>query len=52
MNKHVDAPTEIRENIWQFNEANEMGPYVDAYLIVGDKKALLVDALQTETGLY
>lgn len=52
MNKHVDAPVLIAENIYQFNEANEMGPYVDAYLIVGEKKALLVDALQTETGLY
>ncbi len=52
MNKHVDAPTCIAENIYQFNEANEYGPYVDAYLIVGEKKALLVDALQTETGLY
>ena len=52
MNKHVDAPVKIAENIYQFNEANQMGPYVDAYLIVGEKKALLVDALQTETGLY
>lgn len=52
MNKHVDAPVQIAENIWQFNEANQMGPYVDAYLIVGQNQALLVDALQTETGLY
>lgn len=52
MNQHVDPPKKISENIWQFNEAGESGPYVDAYLIVGEKKALLVDALQTETGLY
>lgn len=52
MNKHVDAPVQIAENIWQFNEANQMGPYVDAYLIVGSRQALLVDALQTVTGLY
>lgn len=49
---HVDAPVQIRENIWQFNEPNAMGPYVDAYLIVGEKSALLVDALQTRIGLY
>lgn len=52
MNKHVDPPVQIAENIYQFNESNERGPYVDAYLIVGDRKALLVDALQTDTGLY
>ena len=51
MSKHVDAPVQIAENIWQFNEANQMGPYVDAYLIVGSRQALLVDALQTVTGL-
>jgi len=46
--------SEISKGIWQFNESNEMfgGPYVDAYLIVGENRALLVDSLQTETGLY
>lgn len=52
MNQRVAPPVEIRENIWQFNEQNETGPYVDAYLIVGRDRALLVDALQTDTGLY
>lgn len=52
MNNHVQPPVQIAENIWQFNEANENGPYVDAYLIVGTERALLVDALQTVTGLY
>ena len=46
--------TEIGGGIWQFNEPNEMvgGPYVDAYLIIGSKRALLVDSLQYATGLY
>ena len=45
--------SKIGEGIWQFNEAfKEGGPYVDAYLIVGEKEALLVDSLQTEAGLY
>ena len=52
MNQHVNTPVQIQEHIWQFNEANDMGPYVDAYLIEGTEKALLVDALQTDTGLY
>lgn len=42
----------ISEHIWQFNEANAMGPYVDAYLICGTEKALLVDSLQTAENLY
>ena len=48
---HVKAPEQIRENIWQFTEGDK--PYFDvnAYLIVGDRSALLVDALQSETGL-
>ena len=52
MNQHVNPPKQLRDHIWQFNEANAMGPYVDSYLIVGSEKALLIDALQTETGLY
>ena len=48
---HVKAPKQIAENIWQFTEGDK--PYFDvnAYLIVGDRSALLVDALQSETGL-
>jgi len=48
---HVKAPEQIAENIWQFTEGDK--PYFDvnAYLIVGDRSALLVDALQSETGL-
>lgn len=44
--------TQISEHIWQFNEANENGPYVDAYLICGAKRALVVDSLQTLPDLY
>lgn len=52
MNRTVGAPVQIRENLYQFNETNEFGPYVDSYLIIGTEKALVVDALQTDTGLY
>ncbi|MDL2233925.1 MBL fold metallo-hydrolase, partial [Ruminococcaceae bacterium OttesenSCG-928-L11] len=46
--------TEIGGGIWQFNEASELvgGPYVDAYLIVGSERALLVDSLQNETAIF
>ena len=50
MNQTVGAPVQIRENIYQFNETNEFGPYVDSYLIIGTERALVVDALQTDTG--
>ena len=51
MSQHVRPPRKIRDHIWQFTEGDE--PYLDvnAYLIVGEKSALLVDALQSETGL-
>ena len=39
---------EISQGIWQINEAGT----VDAYLLVGAKRALLVDALHQEKGLY
>lgn len=52
MKRHVSPPREIAPGVWQFNEENMMGPYVDAYLVVGEKRALLIDALQTDTGLY
>lgn len=44
--------TQISPDIWQFNEANGMGPYVDAYLICGKERALVVDCLQTLPDLY
>ncbi|MCR5006820.1 MAG: MBL fold metallo-hydrolase [Clostridiales bacterium] len=52
MDQHVNPPILMREHIWRFNEAASFGPYVDSYLIVGSEKALLVDTLQTDTGLY
>lgn len=49
--QHVKPPKEIGENIWQFTEGDK--PYFDvnAYLIIGERSALLVDALQSETGI-
>lgn len=44
--------TQIGPDIWQFSEANESGPFVDAYLIGGAQRALMVDTLCTLTGLY
>ena len=44
--------TEICKGIWQLNEETGSNSNVDAYLIVGDKRALLVDSLQDETTLY
>ncbi|MEG1427592.1 MAG: MBL fold metallo-hydrolase [Oscillospiraceae bacterium] len=44
--------TKINSKIWQFNEKNKWGPYVDAYLILGTASALVVDCLQTEPDLY
>lgn len=43
---------ELRPGIWQLNEAGENGPYVDAYLICGTAKALVVDCLETAENLY
>ncbi len=48
----------ISNTFYQFTEfADHMGngnpqPYVDAYLLVGQKRAALVDSLQKATGLY
>ena len=49
--RRVRPPVRIRDNIWQFTEGSE--PYFDvnAYLIIGDRSALLVDALLSETGI-
>jgi glyoxylase-like metal-dependent hydrolase (beta-lactamase superfamily II)/predicted esterase len=44
--------TKISDDIWEFTESNQMGPYVDSYLIIGDGKALLFDCLQTVDNLY
>lgn len=44
--------TKIEDNIFQFSEANDRGPFVDAYLIIGKQRALLVDALQRDTSLF
>ena len=48
--RHVKPPVQIREDVWQFTEGEK--PYdVNAYLIIGERSALLVDALQSETGI-
>ena len=39
--------TDLGNGVWQFDEDD----YVDAYLIVGQSSALLVDALMSERGL-
>ena len=51
MGQYVKPPVQILENIWQFTEGDK--PYFDvnAYLIIGTKSALLVDALQSEIGI-
>ena len=42
----------IGPDLFQFNEQNEYGPYVDAYMILGTKRAVIVDALQDAEDLY
>jgi glyoxylase-like metal-dependent hydrolase (beta-lactamase superfamily II) len=45
--------TRLEDHIWTFNEAVELtGPQMDAYLISGAERALVVDTLQEETSLY
>ena len=51
VSQHVKPPKEIGENIWQFTEGDKPFFDVNAYLIIGDRSALLVDALQSETGM-
>lgn len=50
------ATKQLAPNIWTFNESVEredgIGPQVDAYLITGADRALVVDALMQERGLY
>ncbi|GHU94630.1 MBL fold metallo-hydrolase [Spirochaetia bacterium] len=44
---------QLEDNIWTFNEAVETtGPQMDAYLVTGSKKAVMIDTLQDETHLY
>lgn len=48
--------TRLNERLWQLNESQVYDgvstPYVDAYLILGDREALLVDSLMTCPDLY
>jgi glyoxylase-like metal-dependent hydrolase (beta-lactamase superfamily II) len=45
--------TKLADNIWSFNESVQThGPQVDAYLITGSNRALVVDTLQEERNLY
>jgi glyoxylase-like metal-dependent hydrolase (beta-lactamase superfamily II) len=47
---------QLHNHIWNFNEAVEDAgvprPQMDAYLVTGSKKALVIDALLEETSLY
>ena len=43
--------TKLRDGVWNFNE-NAPGTAVDAYLIAGTDRAVMIDALQEVTGLY
>ena len=50
--------TKITDTIYEFTESADfdnsgvLRPYVDAYLVIGENKALLIDALQNVTDLY
>ena len=50
--------TKISDTVYEFTESADfdgsgaMRPYVDAYLVIGKDKALVIDALQKEEGLY
>lgn len=43
--------TKLRNGVWNFTE-QAPGTAVDAYLVVGSERALMIDALQDVTGLY
>ncbi len=43
--------TKLREGIWNFTE-EAPGTAVDAYLICGSERAVLIDALQDAAGIY
>ncbi len=48
----------LSDTLYQFNESadfagnGQLRPYVDAYLLIGTKRAALIDCLQNVTGLY
>ena len=54
----ISAPVKVAENIWQFNEGADFRgdgtviPYVDAWLVVGEERAVLVDTLQNCENLF
>ncbi len=52
MNQVVAPPKRLADNLWDFNEINENGPYTDSYLLIGDESAIVVDTMMTDTGLY
>ena len=39
---------QLAPGFWRFNEGMGDNPYVDAYLLVGNKRAAFIDALQSE----
>ncbi len=43
--------TKVREGIWIFTE-DAPGTAVDAYLVCGSERAVLIDSLQEATGIY
>lgn len=43
--------TKLRDGVWNFTE-QAPGTAVDAYLVVGKERAVMIDALQEATGLY
>lgn len=42
---------ELREHIYKFQEKGE-GTSVDAYLVIGEEKAIMLDGLESANGLY
>jgi hydroxyacylglutathione hydrolase len=42
---------QLNDRVWQFHEKSEFSP-VDAYLVCGDKQAVLIDCLCEATGVY
>lgn len=43
--------TKLQEGVWNFNE-QAPGTAVDAYLVVGTRRAVMIDALQEAAGVY
>ncbi len=42
---------QLNDRVWQFHEKNEFSP-VDAYLVCGDNKAVMIDGLCNAAGVY